>query len=208
VPLGLCRHHEQLFLPWHRQYLYFFELALQRAVPGVSLVWWDWTVDRDMPPAYKEPEAGGEQNPLYKAPIRVENAQPGWPTESSRAEGTFPQQRELPQPGAYQKAMAATNFNDFNSLITTVHDEVHMWVMGTMSDPSWAAYDPVFWAHHTMVDRAWAIWQIAHPGANPPGNLLSTKLQPKGMTVAETLEINQLGYDYAGTTDHVAGTSG
>lgn len=28
-----------------------------------------------------------------------------------------------------------------------------------MSDPAWAAYDPLFWAHHCMVDRAWRIWQ-------------------------------------------------
>ncbi len=82
-----------------------------------------------------------------------------------------------------------------------------MWVMGTMSDPDWAAYDPIFWAHHTMVDRAWALWQIAHPGATPPSNLLDTKLEPKGMTVRETLDINQLGYDYAGTTAHVQGAS-
>ncbi|MGA2452925.1 MAG: tyrosinase family protein [Solirubrobacteraceae bacterium] len=207
VPLGLCRHHEALFLPWHRQYLYYFELALQRQVPGVSLAWWDWTVDREIPPAFDEAEVEGEANPLLQAPIRVEHARPEWPTESSRAPGSFPQQPELPQPSAYQEAMEAANFNDFNSLITGVHDEVHMWVMGTMSDPSWAAYDPIFWAHHTMIDRAWALWQAAHPGANPPSNLLGTKLQPNGMTVSETLDVNQLGYDYAGTTDHVPGTN-
>jgi tyrosinase len=206
VPLGLCVHHEPLFLPWHRAYLYYFELALQRQVPGVSLVWWDWTVDREIPPAFAEPQVDGADNPLYEAPIRVENAQPGWPTETSRNPGSFAQQPELPQPAAYQHAMDATNFNDFNSLITQVHDEVHMWVMGTMSDPSWAAYDPLFWAHHTMVDRAWALWQIKHPGATPPSNQLASKLQPKGMTVSETLDINQLGYDYAATTGHVAGT--
>lgn len=208
VPFGLCQHHNLLFLPWHRQYLYFFELALQRVVPGSSLAWWDWTVDREIPQAFAEEQAGGEPNPLYEAPVRVENAQPGWPTHSTRAPGSFPEQPELPTPQAYEAAMAATNFNDFNSAITQVHDEVHMWVMGTMSDPSWAAYDPIFWAHHTMIDRAWALWQITHPGANPPSNILNTKLEPKGMTVSETLEINQLGYDYAATTDHVPGTSG
>lgn len=42
----------------------------------------------------------------------------------------------------------------------------------------------------------------------PPSNLLASKLPPKGMTVSETLDINQLGYDHAATTDHVAGTGG
>lgn len=208
VPLGLCVHHEPLFLPWHRAYLYYFELALQRQVPGVSLAWWDWTVDRDIPPAFAQSAPGRPENPLYQGLIRLENAQPDWPTVTSRAPGTFPQQPELPQPAAYQHAMEASTFNDFNSLITQVHDEVHMWVMGTMSDPSWAAYDPIFWAHHTMVDRAWALWQIKNPGATPPSNLLASKLAPKGILVSETLDINQLGYDYAGTTGHVPGTTG
>jgi tyrosinase len=207
VPLGLCKHHQALFLPWHRQYLYFFELALQRTVGGVSLAWWDWTVDRDVPPPFAERDAAGESNPLYQAPIRIENPQPGWPTESVRAPGSFSEQAELPSPEAYAHAMEATNFNDFNSRITQVHDEVHMWVMGTMSNPDWAAYDPLFWAHHTMIDRSWALWQLKNPGVTPPSNILDTKLEPKGMTVRETLDINQLGYDYAGTTAHVPGTS-
>ncbi len=32
-----------MFLPWHRAYLYFFELALQDRVPEVAIPWWDWT---------------------------------------------------------------------------------------------------------------------------------------------------------------------
>ena len=39
VPLGWCQHHDPLFLPWHRAYLYWLELALQSQVPGVTLPW-------------------------------------------------------------------------------------------------------------------------------------------------------------------------
>ena len=34
VPLGWCQHHDALFLPWHRAYLYWLELALQSQVAG------------------------------------------------------------------------------------------------------------------------------------------------------------------------------
>ena len=34
VPLGWCQHHDALFLPWHRAYLYWLELALQSEVPA------------------------------------------------------------------------------------------------------------------------------------------------------------------------------
>ena len=37
VPLGWCQHHDLLFLPWHRAYLYWLELALQSQVPAVTL---------------------------------------------------------------------------------------------------------------------------------------------------------------------------
>ena len=33
------------FLPWHRQYLRAFELALQAEVPGVALPYWHWSDD-------------------------------------------------------------------------------------------------------------------------------------------------------------------
>lgn len=60
-----------------------------------------------------------------------------------------------------------------------------------------AAYDPIFRAHHTMIDRLWALWQLRHPGAGPDPSMLNTALPPFSMTVAETLDITSLGYQYA-----------
>ena len=50
IPLGICKHHEPLFLPWHRGYLLHFELALQRFDPEVTLPWWDWLNEAEIPP--------------------------------------------------------------------------------------------------------------------------------------------------------------
>jgi tyrosinase len=41
-----------------------------------------------------------------------------------------------------------------------------------MSLVPFAAFDPIFWAHHTMVDRLWRLWQLRHPGALPPRAIL------------------------------------
>jgi hypothetical protein len=90
----------------------------------------------------------------------------------------------------------SNTFVDFSHRLEDVHDNVHGWVGGTMSLIPTAAYDPVFWAHHTMIDRAWYLWQVAHPGATVPASILHGALRGFTLTVADTLDINHLGYEY------------
>jgi tyrosinase len=42
-----CQHGTLLFLPWHRAYLYFFELALQDQASDVGIPYWDWMRRKD-----------------------------------------------------------------------------------------------------------------------------------------------------------------
>lgn len=79
---------------------------------------------------------------------------------------------------------------------------------GAMSDVGFAAYDPLFWSHHAMVDRLWRICQHRNPGALPPAHVLETPLQVgrQPMTVRQTLNVKQLGYEYAGSAASVRGT--
>jgi tyrosinase len=71
LPLPIsCTHNSELFLPWHRAYLFFFEKSLQDRVPGVTLPWWNWTMrhGEGIPPAFKAAkEADGTPNPLRAA---------------------------------------------------------------------------------------------------------------------------------------------
>lgn len=62
-----------------------------------------------------------------------------------------------------------SRFNSFSSAIEGVHDNVHVTVGG--SNPSghmivvtYSAFDPIFWLHHTNVDRLVAMWQAMWPG--------------------------------------------
>jgi tyrosinase len=48
--------------------------------------------------------------------------------------------------------------------LESIHDTIHVtFGFAHMSDPSVAAFDPVFWLHHANVDRLLAIWQRIYP---------------------------------------------
>jgi tyrosinase len=94
------------------------------------------------------------------------------------------------------------DFLDFQGQLEGIHNSVHVWIGGTMGQIPWAAYDPIFWAHHVMIDRLWRLWQLHHPNPAFPPGLLTTALPPFAMTVADTLDIKLLGYDYASSSTH------
>jgi len=65
---------------------------------------------------------------------------------------------------------------------------------GDMVSPGPTAFDPIFWGHHSNVDRLWWEWQSLHPNANPDN--LTAILPPWTMNVGETLNVAKLGYEY------------
>lgn len=211
-----------LFLPWHRAYLYFFELALQDAGRDttVTLPWWDWTTDpalrSEIPGAYAMQSVDGQPNPLYQGPI-IDIPESQWegaretlatatgitpgplPAVTFRQPGALPAAPpRLPTQQEVNDALSAPSYVDFSQRIEQIHNGVHVWVGGTMSEIPVAAYDPLFYAHHTMIDRLWWLWQLQHPGASPPARYLNAPLPPfPSLTVGGTGNINDLGYEYA-----------
>jgi tyrosinase len=210
LPLPMyCTHASPLFLPWHRAYLYMFEKALQDQVPGATLSWWDWSIrhDEGIPIAFKRAKApDGRPNPLLRSAIQPSGRPPGGPPRTTREPGA-PWAPPLPTQTQVQDILALGDFMDFQSQLEDIHNGVHVWVGGTMSDIATAAYDPLFWAHHAMIDRLWRLWQLRHPTAGVPASLRHQALPPFPMTVADTLNSSALGYDYAASTAAAPGTS-
>ena len=65
---------------------------------------------------------------------------------------------------------------------------------GDMVNAGVTAFDPIFWAHHSNVDRLWAEWQKLHPNVGPDNP--SAILPPWKMTVQQTYNVANLGYEY------------
>jgi tyrosinase len=212
LPIG-CRfaHGTPYFLPWHRAYLHAFERAIRDRVAGANLTWWAWGTMRPgqnpgVPTAFAQKQVGGKANPLYDARIdplaRQQAAAQGQPVPARtwrrpNAPGVLP----LPIRDEIRRTLLINDFLDFSAQLEELHGRVHVWVGGSMRDIRFAAFDPIFWAHHTMIDRLWRVWQLRHPNASPPASILDDPLPPfEQFTVRRTLDVTQLGYDYAETT--------
>ena len=192
------------FLPWHRAYLYFYERALRDRVPTLGQPWWDWTRDREIPAAYADEEADGEANPLFSVEInevamsQAANADIDLPAQVRRQPG-LPGTR-LPSEEEINELLEIPDFFTFSRTLEDLHGQVHVWVGGDdghMSQVPLAAYDPIFWAHHAMIDRIWRMWQLRHPPPSFTADYVNTALRPFALTVAQVLNVRALGYDYA-----------
>jgi tyrosinase len=200
----------QLFLPWHRAYLYFFERALRDVVPSVAHPWWDWTrpspQNKGIPAAYADQDdADGNPNPLSRAQIgdeamrQARRAGIDLPNVTRRQPG-LPGTR-LPRKEQVDALINERDFWTFSNKIEDLHGRVHVYVggqAGHMTQIALAAYDPIFWAHHTMIDRIWRLWELKNGHPSFTSAFLGTALPPFPMTVAQTLSVEALGYDYAG----------
>jgi tyrosinase len=210
LPLYFCYHHENrlMFLPWHRGYLLTFEHLLRDQLATLALPYWDWTSPTShatgVPKATSAPKlADNSRNPLYNSYINVPNSNPPVRRWSLRFPGN---PRNLPAAAEVQSLLAESDYETFANGLQDIHDGIHGWVgggldglhRGDMGFVPTAAYDPLFFLHHCMIDRIWQRWQELHGVNNIPGNLLGVALRGfDNLTVSSVLDISRLGYRYA-----------
>ena len=83
-----CQHGWERFLPWHRVYLYEFEQQLQDVCPGVTMPYWDFTMQRYCP---DRPEKGDIIPNSFKAFLTADSieylkkAEPPLPDDAAQA---------------------------------------------------------------------------------------------------------------------------
>jgi len=209
APAWYCWHHQisprtplqaRLFLPWHRAYLWHLEQGLQDRVAGTAQPWWDWTTVPTVPAAYAtEGPAGADENPLLGTRALVPSAQPPIDHVTTRRPGANPRAR-LPTAVELADLLKDSEWASFSDRLEDLHDRVHGWVGGDMGDLTTAAYDPVFFAHHCMIDRIWYLWQLAYGNGGIPRDLLDLPLTPFGKVFRDVLDVQRLGYEYASSS--------
>jgi len=204
-----CAHNNPLFAVWHRPYLLMMEKSLQEKVPGVTIPYWDWTSaitrQEGMPKAYTDAkDASGNNNSLFKARIAFSGS------ETSRNPGLLRVFDTLTLL-AKQAQQVNSTYTRYSAALENPHGGLHGWVGGTMGSVPYAAYDPIFWAHHCNIDRLFAAWQAAHPNIIPKDeafngkSIWTTPLTPFGVTTEAVWDMKKLGYEYL--TDEVQPTA-
>ncbi|MBA2717394.1 MAG: tyrosinase family protein [Propionibacteriales bacterium] len=191
--VGSQRFPYDLFLPWHRAYLLYFERVALAANPGAVLPWWDWTSSTShqvgVPASFSSSQAG---DALASGPVPA-----GLRTNPNRTRRNPGSPSQLPSAPEIQSIIDnPTTFDDFSGQVQGQHDRIHGWTGGDMGVVAASAFDPIFWSHHCMIDRLWYLWQVKHGVDNIPPSYLNRTLAPWSLTVGDVLDVRQLGYTY------------
>ena len=186
-----CQHGSWLFLPWHRIYIWYFEQIVRSVVledggpDDWALPYWNYTDgppgSAALPPGFRaETLPDDSPNPLFvpdgnrQAAVNAGGALPGITTSTTQAlrSTSF-------SPGFGGLPRGPVHFaNPHGLLESQPHDNIHVVVGGDltqvvcdegwMTDPNCAALDPIFYLHHSNIDRLWARWLAQGDGrANP-----------------------------------------
>jgi tyrosinase len=201
-------HFGAYFLPWHRQMLYEFELALNRVAPPgptISIPYWDWSVvntnfKRDFD-TWSKMGGGVDGQPIPNAPFarwtsRVESLHSV--IRGFTVGGNVPASEFLASPATIDALVTGRDaFAVMSRFLESIHNSPHVSIGGDMNNLRASPNDPIFYSHHAYVDLIWRRWQLAggqntfggtHPGTSNTPARLDQPQQPWGRTVRVILE--------------------
>ena len=180
-----CEHGTWYFVAWHRMYVLYFEQIVRSMVVSLggptdwALPYWNYTPadlgNPSIPDAFRDP-----RSPLYVWERRVTpynvNAGARLPDSVTAIASTMATPSFLvgpmvhPAMGFGGQVTSPIHLNSgFGALERQPHNVVHDAVGGTygwMADVNFAAQDPIFWLHHSNIDRLWASWNRLRPNTS------------------------------------------
>ncbi|GAB7355848.1 hypothetical protein MBLNU459_g6510t1 [Dothideomycetes sp. NU459] len=187
--VGWYTHHAAPFLPWHRYFLHIYETTLRQQCGFTGdLVYWDWSLDADNlassvlfdsetgfggdGDAHGETTVGTTGRCVVDGPFADVIAeyydtkkQPhclsrGFHDDSGTL-GHIDGQDISPE--SIEEVLRIEEYEGFvAALEAKVHDVIPFGIGGDFETFT-APYDPLFFLHHTQLDRIWWIWQQRNP---------------------------------------------
>ncbi|QJW98179.1 tyrosinase family protein [Frigoriglobus tundricola] len=213
-----CAHRNWFFFPWHRAYLYYFEVLCRKLTKeSFALPYWDWSTDRAVPQRFLD-----KKSPLY--------------FEDRALKGKdFPTEADIGSK-AISDLLATSSFRSFGGTATDLkandsrtpgaaggieggpHNIIHEYVGRAAREGdkhsamfgNRAALDPLFWVHHANLDRIWMRWcvtelkgrtkqwpsQKGNSWAATKFEFVTVNAVDKSIFVEDCLSTYDLGYTY------------
>lgn len=181
IHLNNCPHTNWWFLPWHRAYLYYFELVCQDILGDSSfrLPYWNWSRGNTVPAPFLI-----QSSALWDG--RAQTTIPPETVSSGLIEGLVASGNQLQFFSGATSSDQQREASTTGTLEGTPHNTVHA-TLGDGSDDMgnfMSPLDPIFWLHHCNLDRIWASWSMVSGHAQPTNALwnnhkLSTYYDPQ-----------------------------
>jgi len=236
-----CQHQSWYFWPWHRAYLWTFEDIVAAAVVSLggpadwALPYWNYSNAND-PNATTLPQEFTDQA-LPDGTIKPLNIAGRFGTgvpagdaalDRSIVYDTFVGDEDGPVLGVGGPNTAFSHSGNANGLLEDYpHNLVHVDIggqggavgYGLMSNPATAALDPIFWIHHSNIDRLWEVWlnRDTTNNANPTDpawlggpadrtfRLYDAQGNDRASNPQDVLSTEALGYAYDDISDPLPG---
>ncbi|WP_169220949.1 tyrosinase family protein [Brasilonema sp. UFV-L1] len=174
---------DQHFLPWHRLYLIYFEKIVRKLSPDnpqFAIPYWDYTrADQRTIPSQFVTTSSSLYTNLRNSVLNFV----GGAVESSKQQQIKKDKNNAYGADSFNQTKNPL-FNFSNQINNSPHGEMHGYiggVVGNVPNPIWnnqpspdgnfglmtdvetAGFDPIFWIHHSNIDRYWESWQAVNP---------------------------------------------
>ncbi|KAL9226153.1 hypothetical protein vseg_001997 [Gypsophila vaccaria] len=227
-------HNSWLFASFHRWYMFFYERILGKLInkPDFALPFWNW----DHPDGMRVPEMFKDvHSSLYDSNRNVEHLSsvidfnlfsrpkdgPVIPDDQLISENLQIMRKQMVYPTIpsvffgekYKLGDDIDRTNGAGALESSPHNVVHAWMgSATVSGGQdmgsfWSSgRDPIFYCHHSNVDRMWHVWRTQLPG--PRVNIYEPdylnawfvfydeNANPVRVYIRDSFDIEKLGYTY------------
>ncbi|PKA53518.1 Polyphenol oxidase, chloroplastic [Apostasia shenzhenica] len=184
--LELQIHNSWLFFPWHRFYLYFHERIMAKLLgdDSFALPFWNWDAPAGMqiPSVYTNTSSSlydPRRDPSHQPPVVVDlDFSPSTSTAETSCQVSIDDNlkimyRQMITNGPTPELFLGETYRagdqpdpGAGSVENVPHGTVHIWT-GDSRQPNRedmgvfysAARDPIFFAHHSNIDRLWEVWK-------------------------------------------------
>lgn len=200
-------HHSWRFLAWHRMQMIHFERIVAKVSghDAFAMPYWNWGDDHIPPMFFVKSSPFYHKNRTAGPDSRISDYI-GLSVKVGNRDADF-----LGRPAdSFDYFFGAPNHGDpldnyMGSAEQYGHNMVHLFVGGDMVDLDTSPIDPLFWFHHSNVDRVWAQWSSIWGDTNYADawkrEVLLGYTDPDGrdsspITAGEVVNTTRLGYRY------------